>query len=196
MKSVCGAFVITTFAVLPLLCQTVEERGGNIYFTGKNGAIIQLTSSALDTSPSLSTDNRFVVFLREKYTVSVFLSRGEVRDKELWIADTSRKKPPRQLLVGNAGLGEFRRPEFSADGKQICFEARSWAADYSIWLLEVTTRRVSRTETGVCRLNLCAVRALARRLWPVDIADRALPEAITLTAAVRSGFQMINDSAL
>ena len=151
MNSVWESLVVTALAVVPLVCQPVDERSGNIYFTSKNGHTVQLTSSGLDSSPSLSKDNRLVVFLREEYAVRIFLSRGEVRDKVLLVADTSLKKPPRRLLAGNSGLGEFRHPRFSGDAKHICFEARSWATDYSMWVLEVASRTVSRIETGTCQ---------------------------------------------
>ncbi len=129
----------------------VEERGGNIYFTGKDGHAVQLTSTGLDSSPSLSKDNSLVVFLREKYFVRIFLSRGLVWDNVLWVADTSRKRQSYPLLVGNDGLGKFRHPQFSPDGRRICFEARSWATDYSMWVLELASHRVSHSETGDCR---------------------------------------------
>src|SRR5690348_13756228 len=138
------ALVVAALAVVPLLSQTVQEPGGNIYFTGKNGHTVQLTSTGLDSSPSLSKDNRFVVFLREKYFVRIFLSRGLVGDNVLWVADTSCKRQSYPLLVGNDGLGKFRHPQFSSDGKRVCFEARSWATDYSMWVVEVATRKVSR----------------------------------------------------
>ena len=130
---------------------TVDERGGNIYFIAKDGHTIQLTSSGLDSSPSLSRDNRLVVFLREKYVVGIVHSQREVSDKELWIASTSREQASRKLLVGNPGLGEFRRPQFSLDGKRVCFEARSWATDYSMWVVEVATRKRSHSQAETCQ---------------------------------------------
>jgi Tol biopolymer transport system component len=151
MKAVCQALVVAALAIGPLLSQTVEEHGGNIYFTGKNGHTVQLTSSGLDSSPSLSRDNHFVVFLREKYAIRIVLSRGEVWDKFLLVGDTSHKMPPRRVLVGNDGWGRFRHPQFSPDGRRICFEARSWATDYSMWVLELATHKVSHSETGDCR---------------------------------------------
>src|SRR5258707_1334193 len=42
----------------PMFAQSVSAKEGNIYFTGVDGRTLQITSTGLDSDPSLSVDKR------------------------------------------------------------------------------------------------------------------------------------------
>jgi hypothetical protein len=132
--------------------QTVSIKDGNVFFTAKDGSTIQITSSGLDSDPSLSLNHKLVVFVRRTPSLKIETGLGLPADKnELWIAETSRTEPPRRVLVGHAGgfkadenlvLAGFGSPQFSPDASRIYFGAETWAMQYSFRMLDLRSERV------------------------------------------------------
>ena len=138
--------------------QAVSEETGNVYFTAKDGRITQLTSSGLDSDPSLSTDGRFVVFVRRTPSLQIETGAGETAENELWIASTTGADPPRRVLVGHTGgfavgdnlvLAGFHCPQFAPDGKRVYFVGRAWATSNPIFALDLISGDIRFLYDGV-----------------------------------------------
>ena len=152
MKAVCQALLMASVAVARLLSQTVEERDGNIYFTDTDGHTVQLTSTGLDSSPSLSKDTRLVVFVRKTPSLKIGTGLGYAIDNELWVAHTSGTEPAQRILIGHPGtfhtdgsllLAGFRHPQFSPDARRVYFESTAWASAGAVWMGNVETGKAT-----------------------------------------------------
>src|SRR5947207_2662986 len=99
------ALVLALLGVMsaPMFAQSVSAKEGNIYFRSVSGRTLQITSSGLDSDPSLSADKRLVVFVRRTPALRIDTGIGETDENELWVGDTSGKPEPRRVLVGHAG---------------------------------------------------------------------------------------------
>ncbi|MGD1095258.1 MAG: hypothetical protein ABSB35_25110 [Bryobacteraceae bacterium] len=151
-------FLISIVFTALSFSQTVSEKEGNIYFTGKDGHTVQITSSALDSDPNLSLDQRLVVFVRRTPSLTIDTGLGEADKNELWVAETSGKEGAHRVLVGHAGgfksdeslvLAGFSSPQFSPDAKRIYFEAQTWATQASFRMVDVGSGRVSFLYAGL-----------------------------------------------
>ena len=78
-------FLQSSIAVILPLVPFVEaaqvfEREGGVYFAGEGGEETKLTSSGLDTEPSLSSDQTLAVFVRRTPERTVSDGVGEVHE--------------------------------------------------------------------------------------------------------------------
>jgi len=130
--------------------QSVSEKAGDIYFTSNDGRTIQLTSSALDSDPSLSVGGSLVVFVRRTPEKLIETGNGEQEANELWIGATSGSNQPRRILAGHAGgfkpddtvvLAGFQSPQFSPDARRIYFTGTAWATSSPIFVLDLDTQQ-------------------------------------------------------
>jgi hypothetical protein len=116
------------------IAQKVEEHDGNIFFIAPDGSRRQLTSTGLDSQPSLSFGGRWVVFVHRTPDLKIRVPIGEVDDgcctleNEIWIADITGLRPPHRILrapangvMGHRVMAGFSMPVFSADGNRIFF---------------------------------------------------------------------------
>ena len=129
--------------------QVVSQKQGNIYFTAKDGPVTQLTTSALDSDPSLSMDGQLVAFVRRTPSLLIMTGHGEVDNNELWITPISELEPPRRVLVGHPGgfdqtaeiedfvLAGFYSPQFSPDSNRLYFLQGTWATSNAILVLDL-----------------------------------------------------------
>jgi hypothetical protein len=145
------AIVVAVLSTTVSFGQTVSIKDGNVFYKAKDQRAIQITSSGLDSYPSLCVDKRMVVFVRRTPELKIDTGIGDADDNELWIAVTTGKEPPRRVLVGHPGgfkqddnlvLAGFSHPQFSPDARRIYFEAQTWATDNSVRMLELKTGRV------------------------------------------------------
>ena len=135
-------------AATPILGETVSVRDGNVFVKVKDGSTLQITSSGLDLDPSLSANNRLVVFVRRTPSFKIWTALEETDQNEIWVASVSGEPEPRRILVGhpsvNGGrdLAGFRSPQFSLDEKRIYFIAELAATGNSVRALDLATGKV------------------------------------------------------
>ena len=144
-----GKVVLCFFAVVShSLAQKVYTVDGNVFFRSATGSIEQITSERLDSDPSLSFDNKRVVFARRTPGYLIDTGIGDTDINELWIAPSDSSKPPRRVLRGHAGsfeaterltLAALGTPQFSPDGNRVYFTAGIWATSSAIDVLDLKT---------------------------------------------------------
>ena len=131
--------------------RSVSVRNGNIYATTSDGQIIWITSSGLDSDPSLSPNKHLIVFVRQTPTFKIDTGLGATNANELWIANASGNASPRRILIGHPGghnadenlvLAGFASPRFSRDGHRIHFLSQTWATGPSAWTLDLASGKV------------------------------------------------------
>ena len=151
MTSMSRSIFLVAICALPMCAQRAVEMDGNIIFEPTDGSKAALTSSGLDSQPSLSADGRQVVFVRSTPNLTIDTGLGDQEENELWIADTTGAVAPRRVLRGHPGgfrvdanlvLGGFWAPQFSPDAKRIYFMSTIWATSHGIWLLDVAAGQV------------------------------------------------------
>src|SRR5579864_2356815 len=95
--------------------QSVSVGDGNVFFRGAAGSVKQITSEHLDSDPSLSFDNKQIVFVRR----TPGRQTGDLDENEIWIADCDHFRPAKRILRGRQGnispgprmlLAEFSKP--------------------------------------------------------------------------------------
>lgn len=136
--------------------QTVSDEGGDIVFTDKAGSQKQITTSHLDSDPSLSDDNRRIVFVRRTPGRTIGTGISDADKNELWLALVDGAKAPWRVLAGHAGsftgpdlmLAGFSCPQFSPDGKRVYFVAETWATSAAIYVLDVETGKTTFLDTA------------------------------------------------
>ena len=85
----------------------VSEKNGNIFITDKKGQTKQLTFSGKDSQPSLSPDEKTVVFVRNTPDKKIKVNMGqkdEVEANEIWIIDADGKNPKLVIEAGKESL--------------------------------------------------------------------------------------------
>lgn len=144
-------FVAFLIACAAAWGEPLSVRDGNVFITAQDGTTIQLTKSGHDSDPSLSLDQRLVVFVRSKPTYKITTGAGVTDKNELWIVATSGKQTPRRVLLGHSGgyniddrlvLAGFSKPQFSPDARRVYFEAQTWGTDDSIRVLDLVSGKV------------------------------------------------------
>jgi hypothetical protein len=135
--------------------QTVKAVDGNIIYIAPNGSQRHLTSTGLDSQPSLSFDGKRVVFVRNtpdfKGNVPVpVVDDCCTTDNEMWIADVNGTTKPYRMLRGQPDywhlksgrselLAGFALPQFSRDGKLVFFETQGGADASAYYSLNLHT---------------------------------------------------------
>jgi hypothetical protein len=144
----CFAVALLIATPIAVLGQTVSIRDGNVFFKPKAGSTIQITSSGLDSDPSLSVNERLVVFVRRTPSFKIWTALEETDKNEIWVASVSTEPEPRRILVGHAAvnggpdLAGFSSPQFSLDAKRIYFVAELAATGNSVRALDLATGKV------------------------------------------------------
>ena len=130
------------------LAQSVYTVDENVFFRNAANSIKQITSEHFDSDPSLSFDNKQIVFVRRTPDYLIDTGVGDTDFNELWIASSDDSKPPRRILRGHAGsfqrskhltLAAFGKPQFSPDGNRVYFTAGIWATSSAINELDLKT---------------------------------------------------------
>jgi Tol biopolymer transport system component len=136
----------------PLLPQTVSAVDGNIVSVDESGRANQITSTHLDSEPSLSFDGRQVVFVRGTPNRTVDTGLGDIEETELWIARLDHQDVMRRAFLGHAGdftpgpnmvMAGFSKPQFSPNGERVYFIAETWATSAAIHMLDLSTGKTS-----------------------------------------------------
>jgi hypothetical protein len=128
--------------------QTVSTKDGNVILRAKDGSTIQITSSGLDSDPSLSANRKLVVFVRRTPEFKIWTALEETDKNEIWVTSISPQAPPRRILVGHASvnggpdLAGFSSTQFSLDAKRIYFIAELAATRNSVRDVDVGTGKV------------------------------------------------------
>src|SRR5580658_4424441 len=140
--------VCLSLTLSPLFSQAVFVRDGNIFFKNSTGRDLQITAERLDAEPSLSFDNKRVVFVRRTPNYVIGTGRDETDANEIWVAATDGVTSPKRVLAGHPGafepganmiLAGFGRPQFSPGGQRIYFTADTWATSEAIHMLDLAT---------------------------------------------------------
>ncbi|AQV96434.1 hypothetical protein BJN34_21435 [Cupriavidus necator] len=119
---------------------------GNIVFTDDNGVARHLTTSGLDSAPTLSPDGRRVAFVRRVPDRTVDTALGSECADQIWVigADASGA---RRLVEGwdhmdpKRALAGLRSPSFSPDGRSIYFLSTAWATSQAVHVVSLDDGR-------------------------------------------------------
>lgn len=126
--------------------QSVSVNGGNIFYTPKSGAPVQLTSSGKGSSPVLAPDGKWVVFVRQTAGSNINHGAGDEAPTELWQVRIDGKEAtmlvrcrqadkPEQVIAG------FDKIAFSCDGKLVYFVTPAWATSGAVHVVDTTNRQ-------------------------------------------------------
>ncbi|MCK4401795.1 hypothetical protein KAW08_05790 [bacterium] len=130
---------------------SVSEKNGNIFITDKKGELKQLTFSGKDSQPSLSVDEKTVVFVRNTPKRKVEVNIGiedEVGANEIWTIDTEGKNPKLIVKAGKKSplrdrvLARLSMPQFSSDDASIYFMSMGTVTSDIIYLLHLETNKL------------------------------------------------------
>lgn len=130
---------------------TVSEKNGNIFITDKKGEIKQLTFSGKDSQPSLSVDEKTVVFVRNTPKRKVEVNTGpedEVGANEIWTIDIEGKNSKLIVKAGKKSplqdriLARLNSPQFSSDDASIYFMSMGTVTSDIIYLLHFKTNKL------------------------------------------------------
>jgi hypothetical protein len=130
--------------------QTVSVKGGNVFFTAKGGSTIQITSSGLDSDPSLSVKKNLVVFVRRTPETKIGTGAGLLDTNELWVADTTPNGDAHRILEGHQekldsdklSMAGFTSPKFSTDARKVYFLAQIAATSEHLFVLDLKSQEV------------------------------------------------------
>jgi hypothetical protein len=130
--------------------QTVSIKDGDVFFKAKDGSAIQITSSGLDSDPSLSVDAKLVVFVRRTPEAKIATGAGMLDTNELWVADTKAGRDARRILAGHhespdsdkLSLAGFSSPKFSTDARRVYFLAQIAATSEHLFMLDLRSQQV------------------------------------------------------
>ena len=148
-------FVLVAARALP---QSVSATDGNIVFIDQNGTRRLLTSSHLDSEPSLSVDGSHVVFVRRTPGHPIDTGIGSVDDNELWTVPVDRPQELRRVLAGHSGgynqeknlvLAGFAVPQSSQDGTKVYFISTTWVTSAAIHVLNPSTGQTKLLYAGL-----------------------------------------------
>ena len=141
--------IVIALGAAPAVPQSVSAEQGNIVFADQSGTSRRLTATHLDSDPSLSFDNRQMVFVRRTPKRTIITALGKVDKNELWISLVDRPEETRRVLEGHPGdyntesnnmvLAGFATPQFSPDGRRVYFAAETWVTAAAIHMLDLTT---------------------------------------------------------
>jgi len=138
-------------AVLPVVAisQTVSIRDGNVFFKVKDGHTIQITTTGLDSDPSLSLDRKLVVFVRRTPSSNIHTGAGSLDTNELWVTDTTTGANAHRVLAGHSvdaksgePLAGFSSPRFSPDAHRVYFLAQIAATSQHVFMLDLQSQQV------------------------------------------------------
>jgi len=143
----------------------VVERDGNIYSIDKSGKESPLTSSGLDFEPSLSTDQKWVTFVRENPKIMLSPHVADCPDgveclspaREIRVMASDGSHDPRLVVsrenFKNGILENFMKPTFSNDNSEIYFLAPCRVTEHAIYAVDVQDSSV-RFVTGGSSLDI------------------------------------------
>ena len=116
MKAAVPALLSVLLLALPAQARgpSVVEEKGRIVLVEANGKRRSLTSSAQDSQPSLSTDGKAVVFVRNGSGKKLESTTGEVEANELWwwpqrAESPDGSSPPLGAMIRRSSLERLRR---------------------------------------------------------------------------------------
>ena len=130
---------------------TVSKKNGNIFITDKKGEIKQLTFSGKDSQPSLSVDEKTVVFVRNTPKRKVEVNIGiedEVGANEIWTIDVEGKNSKLIVKAGKKSplrdrvLARLSVPQFSSDDASIYFMSMGTVTSDIIYLVHLETKKL------------------------------------------------------
>lgn len=130
---------------------TVRSTEGNLYYFGDDGIPKQVTNFRTDGEPSLSPDEKTIVFVRlRSATVS---GPDKKATTELWTIESSGRNPTLLLTARSSQkpeneLSGFSSPVFSLDGGSIYFISSAWATSGAIHLINIKTKRTKFVSPG------------------------------------------------
>jgi hypothetical protein len=160
----------------PMFAQTVSDQEGNIYIHRTDGAIFQITSSGVDSDPSLSLDKRRIVFVRRTPSHTINTAIGPVDSNELWIRDSSNEAKAQRVLVGHEGFAGFHEPRFSLDAGRVYFTEEVGGPCHEILMLDLKSGEVRKlingmgvevVESGKFAGYLIVLKCISGPQWPL-----------------------------
>jgi hypothetical protein len=145
---------VVVAAIRAASAQSVVAEKGNIFYTPKTGARVQLTSSGKDSNPVLAPDKRWVAFVRAADGNPIATGSGEEQPSQLWQVRINGKEPT--LLVRcrpsdkmEEVIAGFDHLKFSCDGRLLYFLTPAWATSSALHVVDTTNRK----EHFVCAAN-------------------------------------------
>ncbi|WP_264500926.1 TolB family protein [Luteolibacter flavescens] len=127
---------------------SVAVKDGNIVLTPAGGEARTLTKSGQDSSPVLSPDGKWIVFVRAVPGKKISTGAGDHDAEELWQIDAAGKKEAERLVAPRDSekveelIATFERVQFSADGRLVYFVTPAWATSGAVHVVDTTNRKV------------------------------------------------------
>ena len=121
----------------------VEATSGNIFLRSQTGEATQLTASGRDSTPVLSPDGRWIVFVRAVPGKKISTGLDFIDAAELWQMRASGKEPTRLVAPREAEnmqnvIATFENIQFSSDGRWVFFVTPAWATSGAVHVVDTT----------------------------------------------------------
>jgi dipeptidyl aminopeptidase/acylaminoacyl peptidase len=135
--------------------ETVMVKGGNIFLNLDNGKLQQLTHNGYDSEPVVSTDGKWVAFVRDIPGKRNELSPVETNDfaNELWVVATDGSKEMRLVSYGtvsgkSGAISAIHHPQFFPDNRHIAFAAAWAVVEGSVHIVDLQTKKLQFVSAG------------------------------------------------
>lgn len=124
----------------------VSIQAGNIFIADSSGEQKQLTASGRDSSPTLSPDGRWIVFVRTVAGKKIASGADESDPAELWQVRADGKESTLLLRTRASEkvenlIAAFDDLQFSADGRLVYFVTPAWATSGAVHVVDTTNRK-------------------------------------------------------
>jgi hypothetical protein len=135
--------------------QAVLVHSGNIFLKSNSGQEQQLTRNGHDSQPALSTDGKWIAFVREIPGKKDELSPLDTNSlaNELWIVGIDGKNEKRLVsygsLSGKSGaIFAISNPQFFPDNRRIAFNAGWAVVEGSVHIVDRETKKLQFVSAG------------------------------------------------
>jgi len=123
-----------------------EAKDGNIFLRSTASEVKQLTKSGRDSTPLLSPDKRWIVFVRVVPGKTIATGSGDVEAAELWQIRVDGSEPlllvpPREADDVKNVIAGFSDLQFSTDGKKVFFVTSAYSTSGAVHVVDTTNRK-------------------------------------------------------
>lgn len=121
----------------------ISVQNGNICISTVAGETKTLTNSGHDSTPVVSPDGKYIVFVRTILGKKISTGSGEADATDLWQIRADGKGPTALVRSKQSDkmenvLAGFSKPQFSSNGKLVYFLSEAWTTSGALHVVDTT----------------------------------------------------------